>query len=217
MAAFLFSFSVIAGCVFALLTVTRRNPIYSALYLILFFGTVSLDFLLLDATFLAFMQLLVYAGAIMVLYLFVIMLINPREEQLPPEGGGSDRLFALVVALALFVLLSIAISNSESLRAFPGYDEMPPPPPTLLAGHGRDTRELAHGSLEAFGVELFRDHLLVFELTSFLILIAIVGSVHLSIRRRKAAPAPRVRKVNVIPEHARRGSTGPVRKAAHHA
>ncbi len=216
MAEFLFSISVIAGVIFSLLTVTRRNPIYSALYLILFFGTVFLDFLLLDAQFLAFMQILVYGGAIMVLYLFVIMLINPREEELPLEVGSFDRLFALAVSLALFVLLAITIGKSERLAAFPSFAEMPAPPPTLLLERTGDTKQLPHGSLEAFGVELFADHLLVFELTSFLILIAIIGAVHLSIKRRKSAAVPRPRKVNVIPPDARRSPRPDLGKAHLH-
>ena len=101
----LFVLSAIAAVVCALLVVTRRNPIYSALYLILFFSTMALEFLLLDAVFLAFMQVLVYGGAIMVLYLFVIMLINPREGDLPDEGGVADKGIALGVSFFLFVLL----------------------------------------------------------------------------------------------------------------
>ena len=73
----IFSIVAIVAVAGSILVVTRRNPIYSALFLIVVFGTVSAMFMLLDAPFLGFMQLLVYAGAIMVLYLFVIMLINP--------------------------------------------------------------------------------------------------------------------------------------------
>ncbi len=203
----LFAVSAAAGIVFAVATVTRRNPIYSALYLIFFFLTVAADFLLLDASFLAFMQLLVYSGAIMVLYLFVIMLINPREEDLPEEGGVLDRGIALTISLVLFVFLYIAIERSPTIQGLQPFPELAPAPATVVArvadGVAR-VDEYAHGGIFAFGRELFARHLLVFELTSILILAAIVGAVHLSIRRRVAPKPKGPRKVNVIPEHARR-------------
>ncbi len=171
-------FAVVAALavIAALLVVTRRNPIYSALFLIIVFGSMSAIFLLLEADFLGFMQLLVYAGAIMVLYLFVIMLINPREGDLPEEGATSDRVFAGGTAALVFCLLWFTIHESKMLTDDP---VIFPTLPSL----GR-----SHGSTEAFGLELFHEHLLVFELVSVLILVGIVGAVHLSIRARKSAP-----------------------------
>ncbi len=170
--------TVAAGAVISsLLVVTRRNPIYSALFLIVMLATVSVMFMLLDAPFLGFMQLLVYGGAIMVLYLFVIMLINPREGNLPEEGGAIESAFAAGVALLLFSLLAFAISNSAEVNKFaieggiPAMAEIP----------------LSHGSIAAFGLELFHNHLLVFEVTSILILVGIIGAVHLTMRRKSSA------------------------------
>lgn len=208
-----FGLSAVAGVVCALLMVTRRNPIYSALFLILFFATMSLDFLLLDATFLAFMQLLVYAGAIMVLYTFVIMLINPREDSLPEEGGLADRAFAAGFTVLLFVALFVVVARSESIQQYAAFSAMGAPPPTIVERLPGVEESFAFGSLEAFGRELFSQHLLVFELTSVLILIGMVGAVHLSIQRRKPKAA-RAKKVNVIPEHARRESQA--RREKHH-
>jgi NADH-quinone oxidoreductase subunit J len=167
-------FAVVAAlaAVSALLVVTRRNPIYSALFLVIVFGAMALLFLLLGADFLGFMQLLVYAGAIMVLYLFVIMLINPREGDLPDESGGADRVFAGGTAALVFCLLWFTIHESPMLSGPPvDFTALPP----LLADHG---------STRSFGLELFREHLLVFELASVLILVGIVGAVHLSLRVR---------------------------------
>ena len=163
-----------AAVISSLLVVTRRNPIYSALFLIVMLATVSVMFMLLDAPFLGFMQLLVYAGAIMVLYLFVIMLINPRDGNLPEEGSAVENVFAAGVALLLFSLLAFAISNSTEVArlaiagGIPALPEIP----------------LSHGGIAAFGLELFHNHLLVFELTSVLILIGIIGAVHLTMRKK---------------------------------
>jgi len=174
------SFAVIAiiSVVASLLVVTRRNPTYSALFLIVVFAAMAMAFLLLGAEYLGFMQLLVYAGAIMVLYLFVIMLINPREGDLPDEGSGSDRVFAGAISLLVFCLLQFTISSSPRLAEL---DAVMPSLPNALAPD--------HGSPAAFGRELFREHLLVFELASILILVGIVGAVHLSLRARRRPEA----------------------------
>jgi NADH-quinone oxidoreductase subunit J len=155
-------FAVVAAlaAVSALLVVTRRNPIYSALFLVIVFAMVAALFLLLGADFLGFMQLLVYAGAIMVLYLFVIMLIN------------RDRVFAGGTAALVFCLLWYTIHESTMLSGDPVVFPALPP----LAGE--------HGSTRSFGLELFREHLLVFELASVLILVGIIGATHLSLRVR---------------------------------
>lgn len=175
-----FSIVAIVAVVSAVLVVTRRNPIYSALFLIVVFGAVSIMFMLLDAPFLGFMQLLVYAGAIMVLYLFVIMLINPREGDLPQEGGSIENAFAAGVSLLLFSLLAFAISHSgeiERLSTAGGIPAMAEVP-------------LSHGGISGFGLELFHNHLLVFEVTSVLILVGIIGAVHLAMRRKSTQLTP---------------------------
>ena len=159
------------------LVVTRKNPIYSALFLVVMFAMVAGIFMLLDATFLGFMQLLVYAGAIMVLYLFVIMLINPRDENLPDEGGTTEKAFAAGVSLLVFSLLAFGISNSELVSemanpgGIPALAEVP----------------ATHGAIEAFGYELFSKHLLVFEVASILILVGIIGAVHIAMKQKPAS------------------------------
>lgn len=172
----IFGILSLLAVVSSLLVVTRKNPIYSALFLVIMFATISGIFLLLDASFLGFMQLLVYAGAIMVLYLFVIMLINPREGDLPDEGGFTDKGVAGGIALLVFSLLAFAIEKSEALseiaRGGP-FPVRPLPTPT-------------HGEIAPFGLELFTRHLLVFELASILILVGIVGAVHLALRRKSS-------------------------------
>ncbi|MDE0956998.1 MAG: NADH-quinone oxidoreductase subunit J [Planctomycetota bacterium] len=170
-----FGIAAVVATVSSLLVVTRRNPIYSAMFLIVMFAAVSVIFMLLDATFLGFMQLLVYAGAIMVLYLFVIMLINPREGDLPEESGVTEKSFAAGIALLIFSLLSFAISHSNEVERLSSLGPIPLIPEVSAS----------HGTIRAFGLELFQKHLLVFELTSVLVLVGIIGAVHLASRGRK--------------------------------
>jgi NADH-quinone oxidoreductase subunit J len=134
----------------------QKHVLYSALSLILMLTAMSVLFILLRADFLAVINVIVYAGAIMVLFTFVIMLLN-----LPADEDGADRLRWLKfvgVPLGLFLLFLIAATlwNVEPLRT--GQTPMV-------------------GSPQAIGKSLFNDYLLPFEATSLLILIALVGAV----------------------------------------
>jgi NADH-quinone oxidoreductase subunit J len=155
----------------SLLVIAQRNPIYSVLLLILSFGALSGLYILLDAPFVALIQIIIYAGAIMVLFLFVVMLLNaPREETEYDERthpllrGGPIRLGA-VLALVLAGELGWALTRrgGES-GGFPG---------------------AAVSSVSALGRMLFTDYAFQFEVTSVLILVAMVGAVVLA--RRDAA------------------------------
>jgi NADH-quinone oxidoreductase subunit J len=140
----------------AINVLAQKHVLYSALSLILMLTAVSVLFVLLRADFIAMIQVIVYAGAIMVLFTFVIMLLNiPRDED------GADRLRWLKflgIPLGLFFLFMIVATlwNVEPVR---------------LA-----QQELV-GSPQAIGRSLFTDYLLPFEATSLLILIALVGAV----------------------------------------
>ena len=140
----------------AINVLAQKHVLYSALSLILMLTAVSVLFVLLRADFIAMIQVIVYAGAIMVLFTFVIMLLNiPRDED------GADRLRWLKfigIPLGLFFLFLIVATlwNVEPVR---------------LA-----QQELI-GSPQAIGRSLFTDYLLPFEATSLLILIALVGAV----------------------------------------
>jgi NADH-quinone oxidoreductase subunit J len=134
----------------------QRHVLYSALSLILMLTAMSVLFILLRADFLAVINVIVYAGAIMVLFTFVIMLLN-----LPADEDGADRLRWLKflgVPLGLFLLFLIAATlwNIEPLRTAQ----------TPLVG-----------SPQAIGKSLFNDYVLPFEATSLLILIALIGAV----------------------------------------
>jgi NADH-quinone oxidoreductase subunit J len=145
-----------------------RNAVYSALYLVLNFATVAVFFLLLHAPFIAIAQVSVYAGAIMVLFLFVIMLLG--AEKLGPQQAISWQRPAAVV-LGVILLLEIGyIMLSQFGVIPPGVEEINP----------------LFGSPHAVGESLFLVYLLPFEITSVLLLVAIVGAIVLTKAERGA-------------------------------
>jgi NADH-quinone oxidoreductase subunit J len=163
----LFFIAAIGALAGALGVVLVQNPFYSVLSLVTHLLGLAVLFLLLHAEFLAAAQVVVYAGAVMVLYLFVVAYIGGADEPLQPERGAVA-VFGPVFALALAVELCIAFIAS-GLQAL-------------------DTRgaELGpgFGSPGAIGELLLTDFLLPFEAASFLLLIAAVGAVVLARRRR---------------------------------
>ena len=137
------------------------NAVYSALFLVLNFATVAVFYILLGAPFIAMSQVTVYAGAIMVLFVFVIMLLNAGAEQ--KRGRSmSVQLLGIPGFFGLLALLSYAI-----LRLFPN---------TANVHFGGFT----NGKAEDVGRALFTRYLLPFEVTSVLILIAIIGAIVLA-------------------------------------
>jgi NADH-quinone oxidoreductase subunit J len=150
----------------ALMMVTRRSPITSALYLILNFFCVSAIYLLLKAQFIAIIQILVYAGAIMVLFLFVIMLLNLQDESRLSENLTYKRLSAILLSLLLFSVLGITVYFSF----FNKYLEMSPAAEKL-------------GTIEVIGRELYTTFSFPFEVVSFVLLSAIIGAIVLAKKR----------------------------------
>lgn len=140
----------------AINVLVQKHVLYSALSLILMLTAMSVLFILLQADFLAVIQVVVYAGAIMVLFVFVIMLLN-----LPEDEDGADRLRWLKFAgipMGLFFLL-LAVRTLWNFEA------------------GQSVQAQITGSPQAIGQSLFTDYLLPFEATSLLILIALIGAV----------------------------------------
>lgn len=150
----------------ALLFVTRRNPVSAALWLVNVMFALSGLYVMLDAPFVAAVQVLVYAGAIMVVFIFVVMLLNlGRPDELPDLREAGVRLSAGVVGAGLLATL-LAVRRD----AFP----MVAPAPQ------RDN------VVEPVAAALFTDYLLAFELTSIVLLVAIVGAVVLAKKRAVA-------------------------------
>jgi len=162
MTTLLFLLGSLTAIVSAMSVVTRRNPVHSALSLIVCLLSVALLFLLLGAQFLAALQVIVYAGAIVVLFLFVVMLLNVRDETAVFHSAAAQRLVALAVVLAVLVeVLLVAVAGAAWLRK----DEW-------LA-----TTTLSFGTVQSVGRELFARYLFQFEVASVLLLVAIVGAV----------------------------------------
>jgi len=162
-------FSAIA-VVSALLCVTRRNPIASALWLVLTMFSLAGIFVLLDAHFIGAMQVLVYAGAIMVLFLFVIMLLNVGRTETTDLPGWLGHVVMLVIGgiLAVELWAMTRIVPVDDLR--------------LPAGTLQQLTD-QQGAVQVISGPLFREYLVPFEITSVLLLAAVVGAVVLAKRR----------------------------------
>ncbi len=163
--------ALIAGS--GLIAITRRNAVATAMWASLCFVGIAGEFILMHAYFLAVVEVLVYAGAIMVLFLFVIMLINLREEDLKATEGAQ-----LHIAGALFSLGFLGALVWTVRRA--GLFDIP-----LNAKYvgAEGTAAAAAGETAQLAVPLFSDYVLPFEIVSFLLLSAIVGSVLITKRR----------------------------------
>jgi NADH-quinone oxidoreductase subunit J len=148
----------------ALLIVIHPNPMVSVLFLILNLACVALFYLMLQAQFLAVLQIIIYAGAIMVLFLFVVMLLNLRAEEGLRIGGGAQRIGALVLGAGFAALLFRAILGRQA--------------PLFGAPRGE-----GFGTARAVATVLFDRHVFAFEAVSILLVAAMVGAVLLAKRR----------------------------------
>jgi len=157
---FIFGALAVAG---ALNLLIQKHPIASALSLIVVMGSLAVEYMLLGAELVAIIQVIVYAGAIMVLFVFVIMLLNAGAEESGPEGSRVAWGFGFPSMLALGILLAWALVQRN--------------PGNLPAPAG-----VTYGSATLIARQLFRTYLLPFEITSVLILIAIMGAVVLARR-----------------------------------
>jgi NADH-quinone oxidoreductase subunit J len=155
---FIFGALALAGAINLL---AQKHPIASALSLIVVMGALAAEYLLLGAEFVAVIQIIVYAGAIMVLFIFVIMLLNAGEEA---SSGGSSRvawIFGFPAMLAIGILLAWVLVKRDPAN-------MPVPVGAT------------YGSPTLIAQQLFKPYLLPFEVTSILVLIAIMGAVVLA-------------------------------------
>jgi len=147
----------------ALTVVVHRNPVHSACALVVTLFMLSVFFVGLDAQLVAVLQVIVYAGAIVVLFLFVIMLLNLTRPEARPAGAAPLVAAATAGAAAIVLLLAAALRRSTATAA-PGLPE-------------------GFGGTAALARRLFTAYLVPFELTSLLLLVAVVGAVVLAKRR----------------------------------
>ena len=152
----------------------QRNAVHAALFLIVNFFTIAVFFLILGAPFLFAVQIIVYAGAIMVLFLFVIMLLGVDREETLIEQLRGQRALAIVLGLGIAVELFFAI------RAGIGFATRGPENFDEVANRG------LVGNAEALSRVLFRNYFLPFEVTSILLIIAAIAVMVLASRRGRA-------------------------------
>lgn len=147
----------------AIMMITGKNPITSALFLILNFFTVSGLYLLLRAQFIAIIQVLVYMGAIMVLFLFVIMLLNMKDEKKLTEQFSYKKITAVLLSVMLLFLIGSVVYLGFSGKS----PQMSPNAVTM-------------GTAQSLGKELFTTYSFVVEIAGILLLAAIIGAVVLA-------------------------------------
>ncbi|MGQ9458069.1 MAG: NADH-quinone oxidoreductase subunit J [Anaerolineae bacterium] len=150
----------------AVVVIVARNPIYSALGLLLNFCMLGALYILLGAPFLGLVQVIVYAGAVMVLFLFALMLVGERR------GGPARVSAAAVLGVVLALVLLAEVGYGVATQVVGG-------------AKGSVTLEMLArvGNVQALGEVLFTEYLLPFELASVLLLVGILGAVYLARRR----------------------------------
>ncbi len=151
----------------AIFVVTAQKPVYSVVGLLVNFIALAITYITLHAEFLAVMQIVVYSGAILILFVFVIALLSSGVK---PFAAGPDKMPRVVWPAALFALISVVALVITALQ-------------TSVATHtvAGDTGEPnAFGSVADFGEALFRHNLLPFEVTAFILMVAIIGVVLLA-------------------------------------
>jgi NADH-quinone oxidoreductase subunit J len=155
-----FYFVAFLSIFFALMTIFTKNPVHSVLYLVITFFTFTVHYILLNAQFLAIVNFIVYMGAIMVLFLFVLMLLNLNKDTEPLKSN-------LVKGIGVVAAMCLLVTVAGSLRLLEVSQPLVLKNPEI-------------GLVENLGKVLFSDFLLPFEISSILLLTAMVGAVLLA-------------------------------------
>jgi NADH-quinone oxidoreductase subunit J len=163
---FIFYFFSAVTLLSAVGVVTARNPIYSALFLILAFFTSAATWVLLEAEFLGVVLVLVYVGAVMVLFLFVVMMLDIEIDTLK-EGFIRYLPLGIIVAVAVAAEMIMVMKS----KAF----DMPIPEPAPLSVN----------NTEALGEILYTEYVYPFEIAAVILVVAIIAAITLTLRRRK--------------------------------
>ena len=161
----------------ALLVVLNRNPVASAVFLVLTFFSLAGIYALMNAVFIATMQVLVYAGAIMVLVVFVLMLLNLREEthqEIWSNPAKKTVIVLIVIAYSFLLLVSLKATKDSDPTVItnitsPNYEYKLSDTP--------ESKVTVTGNTAAVGASTFIDYLLPFEIISILLLVAVIGAV----------------------------------------
>jgi NADH-quinone oxidoreductase subunit J len=161
----IFAYFAVVILVSAVLTITRKNPVHSVLFMLLLFFHIAGIFVLLNAEFLAAVQLIVYAGAILILYLFVVMLLNVDKESV---AARANRFWPWMAGFGVLMAVELALLISRG--TFPADTNQPMRPGTGV------------GEL---GALLYQNYLVPVEISSLILLVGLVGAVMLAKKHLK--------------------------------
>jgi NADH-quinone oxidoreductase subunit J len=150
--------------------VVARNPVHSAIFLVLCFFNVAGIFVMMGAEFLAVIQVIVYTGAILVLMLFVLMLVDPDDLPEFHEGRPIQRALAVLLGAILLLETAVAIINREVIGQ--------------KGGATAETIEAVGGNTQALGRVLYSEYLLAFEVVSLVLTVAVIGAIVLALPER---------------------------------
>lgn len=156
----LFWFLSVLALSSAIMVIVSKSPVHSILWLIVVFFAISGHYVLMNAQFLAVVNIIVYAGAIMVLFLFVVMLMNLNADSEPPMKNNLIRAAAIISGSGLMLVIVAALKNSDQLALN-----------QKLLGAGEA------GLIKGLGQQLFSTYVVPFELSSILFLSAMIGAV----------------------------------------
>ncbi|WP_134089511.1 NADH-quinone oxidoreductase subunit J [Olivibacter sp. XZL3] len=162
----LFYFVAFLSIFFSLMVIITKNPVHSVLYLVITFFTFTVHYVLLNAQFLAVVNFIVYMGAIMVLFLFVLMLLNLNKETEPMKS-------VLIKVIGAVAGMCLLVTVAGSIRAMEVSDPLILKNPDI-------------GLVSSLGKVLFNEFLLPFEISSLLLLTAMVGAVLLAKKEQKS-------------------------------
>jgi len=160
----IFAIFALVAVVSSIMVITRKNAIMSAVFLILNFFALAGLYLLLNAQFIAVVQIIVYAGAIMVLFLFVLMLLNQHLESPVGKSKKNIKIFGTIVAALIFFQLAFIIFYQS-----PSGDISP----SVAKG-------IEIGKISTIGTKLYTEYVLPFEVAGFLLLSATIGAIVLA-------------------------------------
>lgn len=165
----LFAYFATAITILSIVVITRKNPVHSIIFMLILFFHIAALYLTLNAEFLAAIQVIVYAGAILVLFLFVVLLLNLKEEVIERRYTGLWPL-GLAVVIAIFSVIFVTVKS------------------ITIGEKGSFTvdviKQKTHTS--ALGEVLYTDYLFPFEIASVVLLVAIVGAIVLAKKRLKS-------------------------------
>lgn len=160
----LFCFFALIAAVSSVIMITRPNPIMSAIFLIINFFALAGLYLVLNAQFISVVQVIVYAGAIMVLFLFVLMLLNAKSEQALLSGKNKIKIFGIAVTAVVFAQIAYLIFFAAPSRTISQNQSL----------------SVSSGTIEQIGQLLYTQYLAPFEVAGFLLLAATIGALVLA-------------------------------------